>query len=419
MWDTIASVHGPGSLSFVLRACGNHEVEAMCNVNRRQFLGGGCGALAAGWATAAPERVAAGETRKNATASRFALVRRFENAHLKAVSPDATKICLFFTTDAAETFRLDRGRWRWLNQRKEDRGAVVMELGSWRELRSVRLRRVPFGSFFADSRRLYLETDWYEDRAIQRLVLDCETGETVENLWATAHERVALEAFEGELLVGRNFKRRENWLFHVQLPEWREMNRRSYSPTGIVDPELYPERCGPVFAADRQVFLHPYGSDLVVYRRSKDLSVKWTWTVPYRFLVFRIGVTPDGGALALALAESAMAGSEGRVVLLDGQAGTEWAQVATNGKGGVALSPGRNYLAVGQQVQHAGATEMRVQIFALPSGQLMETLLHDRLRIKRGHGADGYYLVDGIQFTPDGKYLVSSGRHTNIWAVPK
>jgi hypothetical protein len=79
-------------------------------------------------------------------------------------------------------------------------------------------------------------------------------------------------------------------------------------------------------------------------------------------------------------------------------------------------------LAVGERLDPpAGSkeTQLVVSIFDVASGQRIDTVIHDRFRIGRGEWVNSHFGVAGIQFSSDGKNLITSGTHTKIWELSR
>jgi WD40 repeat protein len=102
--------------------------------------------------------------------------------------------------------------------------------------------------------------------------------------------------------------------------------------------------------------------------------------------------------------------------ILGGKDGTPVARWPLDYKDGIVLSPDGKLLALGETVQNkAGQSEPTVHVYEVPSGREVARFVHDRVPWKNRVNA---YLVNGLEFTPDGRYLITSANNkVKIWQV--
>ena len=87
---------------------------------------------------------------------------------------------------------------------------------------------------------------------------------------------------------------------------------------------------------------------------------------------------------------------------------------------GLALSPDGKLLAVGQSVPAGDKqnVDLFVDVYEIASSRRIARELHCRVPPGRFQNLNGSFSTSGIQFTPDGRWLVTSGYdRTKVWEV--
>jgi hypothetical protein len=205
---------------------------------RRDFLG-----LVA---SAAASSVLRGQNKEDGTSvpggahARQKLVWEFRNAYLMAVSPDGTKVCLYFTKHPQMIFAFPRGgRATYDGGALQDETLRVIEAGSWRVLYSSQLRAKPMSaSFFGGGEALYAETLVISDSAFhdrQRVVIDLLARKLAEVVspYRVHESSVHLLALSQPVLLGVEYIREmgPNAVILAALPEYREIARAPFAVT--------------------------------------------------------------------------------------------------------------------------------------------------------------------------------------------
>ena len=109
-----------------------------------------------------------------------------------------------------------------------------------------------------------------------------------------------------------------------------------------------------------------------------------------------------------------------RIDVYDGKDGYPLATIPVDADETIAISPDRTLLAAGQRLAMRGkvsGTQPTVLLFDITSGKKVATLIQDQFR---GGGAEFIYAgfgINGIVFTPDGRYLITSGLNTKVWKI--
>jgi hypothetical protein len=206
------------------------------------------------------------------------------------------------------------------------------------------------------------------------------------------------------------------------LPDYQEIARASF--TIGKEPEPLGHDTDVVVSADRTLL--GYGADhTIVCRRTETLEVIWSRQVePEYFGAVRLAISANGSRVAAAVLDTTFIEQQRHyyIGIFEGKDGAEVARLPLNGGAGIAISPDGRMLAVGERLDPpAGSkeTQLVVSIFDVASGQRIDTVIHDRFRIGRGEWVNSHFGVAGIQFSSDGKNLITSGTHTKIWELSR
>ena len=160
-----------------------------------------------------------------------------------AVSPDGSKMCLYFTKHPQMTFTIpQRGPATYDGGALKDEALGVIEMGSWSVLYSAQLRAKPtLVSFFAQSEALYAETLTIADSAdFQHLVIDLPARKLVERVspYRVDELSVHYSALTRPLLIGVESVREKgpSATILATLPDYKETARVPFA----VSPERVP-----------------------------------------------------------------------------------------------------------------------------------------------------------------------------------
>ena len=297
-------------------------------------------------------------------------------------------------------------------------------MGSWSMLYSIQLRAKPKSvSFFADGDMVYAETLRIPEtkfRESQQVVIDLPSRKSTERTssWLAAEPMIDYFALSQPHLVGLAEyvqDQGQNALVLAELPDYREIAR---VPFAVTDEREAPNRDSGVFVSDdRKIFLYGAGHSIVC-RRTSDLGIVWTRQIePNMFGVRPFSMTPDGGIVAAAVMDTMFIANQKDyyIGVFKGRDGSPVARLHLNGFESLSISPNGELLAVGQRVRlQTGEMQPTVNVHDIASGAQVATVIHDRLRVgRKDFGNDEI----NCQFTPDGKYLVTSSIHTRVWAI--
>jgi hypothetical protein len=352
------------------------------------------------------------------------LVHEFRNAYLLAVSPDGKRVCMYFTKHPRDTFTFRGGRWKHDNSPDNpDEILRVLEIGTWKAIDSVRLRyKTVSASFFAGSEALYAETMAIPDdryRTSQRIIINLHDGSMKEVMRPepSAH----CSALSDRTLLGVVGTGETEALILTTFPDFREVTRAPCAVSG--HRAAFSGGSNLALSADRK--MAAYGVDRsIVCRRTRDLSVVWTSQIEpdYPLGARCISISADGNRIAAAIIDTAFVEDQRKyyVGVYDGKDGSLLAKLPINGFAGLAISPGGKFLAVGERIEAKADpqdVQLLVSLFEIASGKQVARFVHDHFHIGRGEWVNSHFGTNGIQFTGDGKYLVTSSIHAKVWEL--
>lgn len=355
------------------------------------------------------------------------LVKEVKHTSLIAISPDGSKLCLYFTKHPLMTFTL-RGDQRTSaggSVEGEALNVIQMEPGqNWKEIYSTHQLRSRFmtGSFFGDSETLYLEVLGIppDYKNSQRIVVNVRTRELNERI---RHEvpgkAIGYLALNNRVLLGIESEpstAKTVALILAGVPDFHQLARVPYSVSAVVRPEPQFQGTGPVIAAEGKTFVHADHHSIVL-RAVEDLSVIWTRDIePELYGIRRLSITPTGNRVAAAILDFAVKGPQplDYVGVYDGRDGTPLARLPLDGSEGMAISPDARFVAIGRELKGAKNIDLAVEIYDVASGHKLSTVLHDS--VPPGRYQRLVATFGAIEFTSDGKYLVTSGNNlVKVW----
>ena len=345
---------------------------------------------------------------------------------------DKNDLCLFGSKHPFETFHLSRG-FATRERHPRSESVQVVPIGSPKPLFSIQPRNtVWFASFFRGSDRLYMESLVFRDgrdALAQHLVLDLQTGASNEYLsnesgsgpwicYYALYEQMMLatEANRDRTRLDNTGRQIQNEaILRITLPEYKEIQRAPFLLTPKRNLSGY--ETGLMISGDRKKFIYGF-DDTIVCRRTEDLQMVWTTNLEPEFSgAWQLPISTDGGFCAAALLNRANDPYLFLVRVYDGEDGSLIAQLPLDATQGLAISQDGKLIAVGEQA-HVGKNvdlvELGVSFYEIPSGKKVGRIVHERFPfIDRG----GLNTFSKIQFTPDGKYLVTCRTSIKVWQV--
>ncbi len=349
------------------------------------------------------------------------LEKVFPNGGSIQVSPDSTLGCLYLTNERDTKFKWSGGIWRQNNKSSNDE-LLVLEIGSWKILRSIQLfERFDWVRFFGEGKSIYMETAsfWVDGKHIsKRTIINIQSGKREDKLREVRANPLEIgllnPADHGNLLgTERNGATGvDEALVLVAAPDYKEVRR---VPLEKADPRTQTDQ---ILSNDRKTFVDVRNSN-VFYRRAEDLSVIWKQPFSDQMHPRWAMISADGSRAAVVLLDTYYIPNQHvcYIEVLNTKDGTQVARIPVNGHEGTAISPHGKLLAVSQQEMlnpKTRETRPTVNIYEVASGKRLTSITHDPL-----HPPGGPYIANlSPQFTSDGKYLISSGADgTKIWKI--
>lgn len=359
------------------------------------------------------------------------LLRHYPVAQVQAISPDGRWLCLNrgssitrFRANLGEAFRRVGSASHHL---------VLVETGSWREALVVPLpSRLNTASFFAEGQRLLGEVRLLGTKDVRYLLIDVPSmksevttvsvpEDAFYHTWACAADRVLRLESRAPTLPP---PQREETYRLFRLTSGVSMEEVGRLPEGYVPPETLLG--SPSISLDRRWLLHSLGGEKVVFRSCIDLQERWSLSVDRGLRFWATGVSPNG--VFAVCSDTLMAGRYGRtgptsprdhLLVIDARRGVvlQRLAVATNACERVAISGDGCLIAAAYLRSHMdnqkGVDETLIDLIHAKTGQVLQTLVHcltkPNDRLKSG--------VNHLDFTADGKYLISSGDSSRIWQL--
>jgi hypothetical protein len=182
-------------------------------------------------------------------------------------------------------------------------------------------------------------------------------------------------------------------------------------------------------SADRNRFVYTF-DDTMVVRRAEDLGIVWTRQVGAErgLRLSAVGISAHGSLVAVAASYWEEKTQKFYVLMYKGQSGDEVARFQVDGDevttlqvnlmDALAISPDGKLLAVGQRLHldsDPSGSQPTVHVFDIATRKKVATLIQDQLR--QGGRELLISRFSCIQFTPDGKYLVTSTINTKVWEI--
>jgi len=345
-------------------------------------------------------------------------VHRIDNSFALAVSPDASRICVDYTSN--QLLRILPGSAQ--NRFKRER-LRVFDTASWKEIASAPIPAwAGAASFFADSGRVYFETLLIEpaNRQFNRGVIDLADDRVQQSVatWDGEGPNTIYHALSGEELLGVVF--RSSTLVALQRASWPNLREIDRVPISWPPGEKRPGG-SPTTSADRSTALYVLGH-LICMRRTADLSLVWTRRIdPGFYGAGPLSITPNGSLAAISVLGYEVKAQKSRdyIGIYNGGDGSIVREVPVSGRFGLAISPDGSLIAVGRRSSDGPYLELVIDVCETQTAARVASGVHDRIPPGRyQHLLGNGFNLSCFQFTPDGQYLVtSSSSNVAIWKI--
>ena len=365
------------------------------------------------------------DTTRDIAPLQFSLAKEIKGAFNRAISPDGRLMCIGYIAKRLGRIAVAVGSDKTVISHQGPSGfrVVVVETGSWTEIYSAKVAGLPGPfSFFLNSEAVYGEASTYSPITCHRMVIDLRARRLEERQKPFEDvTNVACQALrDGRLMCVEG----NSDLLQAGWPEFNVITRTGGG--GRVS--------GCRLSVDRAKLIHLFDQQLVC-RRVEDFSILWTrevdpainlkarmrWSdpakAPYVSSV-HYDISADGNTVALAPAGAISEDAPRRVYteILDGETGKPAGRWPLYHHDGIALSADGKLLAIGEVADRGvGHVEPTVHVYSVPSCGEVATLVHDTTPRSQRLNAS---LSGGIEFTPDGRFLVTSANnHVKIWQL--
>lgn len=351
------------------------------------------------------------------------LVREIRDAVVLDVSPDSRRLCIYYSKKPVRSFT-------WQGQWREHKAPVkagedalrLIDVDKWISVYAQRLPALPFrASFFADGGAVYVFVPGVAGGNNDHLLIDVRESRIQEHLERHAGDNLAFSywAIDDRSLVGigrDQILNRPEVLVKVQTPEFNEVARVPFAegPPVSTDAPL-------VVSSDRKTLVYAYDGSIVC-RGTHGLERMWTNAAEVNVPARQLGMSADGALVAVAFADTVWVGGSSKhfISVIGGHDGKELTRVPALGIEGVAISPDGRILAAGSRIplrdRTKAGTQPTVTLYDIASGKEIASIVQDQF-----YEGGGEFLYAGVHmmFTPDGRYLITSGKNTKIWQINK
>ncbi len=342
--------------------------------------------------------------------------KTFAKSSMRAVSPNGKEICLEDWYEKGYPLRV----WNI----ESGQTTYTGRFGS----------RTLGASFFADGRSLLVEALGSVDQAIcgvgrgncasHEAVVDLSSGRRAEKVFPVVDDVSGWRyyALDRQSLLGAYHKGNPyltETLAIIDFPENRERIKVPYAtqprkPRPVVSGIALSTEYGFGISANRKVLAYAF-DNVLVCRRTDDLSVRWTKEIASDLKAFGVALSADGGFVAAAFSDNPLPSlqRESYIVIYRGSDGVAVKQMPRIQTDGFALSPDGKRIATTNSIPDGkGGIALKAEIVDIASKLPEMTITHDFIK----HAPHQLLQTPcSVAFTSDGNYLITSSAATKIW----
>jgi hypothetical protein len=336
------------------------------------------------------------------------LFQAFNKTDVHAVSPDGTKM-----------FVEDWGKPGW--------PCRLVEISTGTTLKNYEIKpRILIGDYFADGQSVF-----YSNDDVDYTLLDLQTDKrtTVKsNDSRSIYVKESSDAIRDLKILVRfigNTPLTQD-LVLVEFPSYREIAKVPYAIT----PRKFPvpvDKWGiPIYTEfdikisnDRNVLVYSY-DHLIICRRTDNLDVIWSRKTEPHLFAYDVNLSCNGDYVVAQVADTSITADQKEyyIGVFDGKTGSELKRFPSMRSRSEAISPDGKYLAIDEtKLDRARKLWIiQVHIYDVLSGRKLSSILHDEIKDSK------YSWIQtgmSIQFTSDGKYLITSGMNTKVWKISR
>jgi len=341
------------------------------------------------------------------------LAREFTRTRLFDISPDGRKLCLEDWASNGYPFR-------------------IVEIGTWRQLYAKKFGYRISAGFFADSQSLLIDLGVRAGSKRQRQgALNTLTDALIEQTFPFDYEE-GEEAFfplENGIILLKHAAHRPRFetttLSIVRFADGSKIAEAPFATRARVPldaTKAFPYLGESIntyrLSADAKVLVYAF-DDVLVCRDAASLNLSWT-RVEQGMRCLDLAVSAAGDFVAVAFVDAGYMNKSRSdrkaetyyTAVYDGQSGREIARLPIFAEDHMAISPKGDLLAVVKPEGSNGVAKPTVYLHELPSGRVLTSVVHDEIK---GSSPLGKGCI--VEFTSDGKYLVTAGMTTKIWSI--
>lgn len=355
----------------------------------------------------------------------FKLVHQLSGAVLLDIAPNSSELCAYFGKLGRQFAVSPDGRSKELSNKRSENRVAIVGTEDWRISQEIPLPATAHsGSFFSDSKAVYIEVPGVGQggRARTLIDLDTRTHRTVLDSYCTQCLSYSYSAANDRDLIGAGRRvpgGQMEVLVRVVAGTLQEVRRTAYGDNRAPVVRLVLPF---VISKDRKRVLC-FDGNSVLCRDADSLALLWKTEVSPRLVVMSAAVSFDGSYVAIAASNNVdrqLPSRQSQVTFLAGEDGSVMREIPIDGTEGLAVSRDGKLLAAGHRIHLPGrpsGTQATVAVVDPTSGKHQGMIIQEQLRGNGKEFLDAGFAANGIQFTPDGKYLVTSGINTKVWQI--
>ena len=181
-----------------------------------------------------------------------------------------------------------------------------------------------------------------------------------------------------------------------------------------------------MISAKRDIIVYSYDYVLMC-RSAEDLGILWTQKMDPPLKAHKVAISADEGHVAAFATNSQWIPdqSDSIVFVYNGKTGGLEFRIPIRGIDGSAISPSGNGFSISPDGKRFAVVDIReedskwvvrIHIYDIQTGIRVASILHDPVKSENGSKLPAY---TNVYFTPDGRYLITSGINTKIWSLKK
>jgi hypothetical protein len=307
---------------------------------------------------------------------------------------------------------------KWGSRNPEAYRIQLIDTGTWAAHCTFDCRLPPsYASFFRDTGFLLVHTFGPPD-GTEYLIIDPARRHVVQ---AIPRAMGSPYLFDGTGAVADSIvvSVEKHWFTRKTL-DGRELTRVPEEPSSLT-PAGFTYAPASV-SLNRSLLLHATGGRLAL-RECDTLAVRWVTTLREDREIRALAISTNGEWAAALLAEPKFNDPKCEISVIrgsDGQITTSFPVQADHVSPVLAISRDGKQVAFGIRQRTPAMSEeydLIIGVHELQPNRMVAQLSHDRVARSSGP-MDTYFSRDAIRYSPDGRFIFTTGRTTKVWATP-